>query len=172
LINFLLAAIVEARPQDIRDKELFEFIQKFRHAFISYNLRIADFDDQQDFLSFWYHHTKYDLIKFSARSIKKILNKVKEIKNGLPSQMPFEPGMFVDKARFQDSSLFREFALVWAVRWLVELEHTFEHVEEVDKKYNASANVFEDDLSASLAGIGMNSDVSRIQVRNELVAIY
>jgi DNA polymerase sigma len=112
LINFLLAAIIEARPQDNKDKELFKFIHKFRHAFVSYNLRIADFDDQQDFLNFWYYNTNYDLIKFSSRSISKILNKIKEIKNNLPSQMPFEPGLFLDKARFQNRSLFCEFTLV------------------------------------------------------------
>jgi hypothetical protein len=58
------------------------------------------------------------------------------------------------------------------VRCLVELEDTFEHVAEIDKKYNASADVFEEDLSASLTDIRMNSDVSRLQARNDLVANY
>lgn len=137
-----------------------EFIYKFRLAFVAYNLRLPDFEEQADFLSFWYYNTKYDLIKFPSRSIKKILAKVNEVKNEVPSQMPFKPAEFLDKARLQDRAHSSQFAFIWAVQWLVDIENRFNYVEDLEKGYSALPNVFQDDMSASLAGMRMNDDVS------------
>ncbi|KAF2445022.1 hypothetical protein P171DRAFT_443935 [Karstenula rhodostoma CBS 690.94] len=144
LVNFLLAAIVLAKPEDPKNKQLIEFIHKFRVAFVAYNFRVPEFDDQEGFLSFWYHNTRYDLIEFSNRTLKKIFRKIKELKHG---------------ARLQDPALFSQYAVVWAVQWLVDMKKDFEWVDDMEKGHNASARVFEDGLAASLAGIGMNNDL-------------
>ncbi|KAJ4350223.1 uncharacterized protein N0V89_008844 [Didymosphaeria variabile] len=156
LVNFLLAGIVVAQPDQIQDPDLYHFLFKFICAFHAYNTRIDKFHEQEDFLRFWWDH-KYDLIEFPARKIKHIMAKVKAMKH-VPSHMPFQPDEFLDQARFQDRAIFGEYVVVWAVRWLFHLEKVHVYCEDLEKQHNALPEVFEDNLCASLAGIGVEDD--------------
>ena len=97
------------------------------------------------------------------RNIKKIFRKIKTVKNDLPPTMPFKPSEFLDRARFQDRAVLGDYAVAWAVQWLFEMEERHDYCDDVEKTYMASPNVFQEDLCDSLAGIGVNNDVSYLK---------
>lgn len=170
LVNFLLAGIVAARPHEIADPVLYNFLIKFICAFHAYNIRVPEFDEQEDFLKYWYT-TRYDLIDFSSRNIKKILKKVKAVKNNVPPHMPFKASAFLDQARFQDRAVFGEYAVAWAIQWFLDMEAAHDYCEDVEKTYSAEPEVYQDDLCASMAGIGMN-EASRQQASVTCLTVY
>ena len=100
-----------------------------------------------------------------------IMEKIKDVKKDLPKDVPFHWSNFMKEAYKQDRVVYCEHVVTWAIYWYINLEPVFQTIDQAEKEYNETAVITPDTLFASLAGVGMNREVSQ-EVSRETAVTY
>ncbi|KAJ4350458.1 uncharacterized protein N0V89_009079 [Didymosphaeria variabile] len=156
LANFLVASLVAAEGENYDAKGM--FVQLFIEAFITANLRDTDHEEQDEFLNHW-DTCEFDLITFTNKDLKRIMKKVLQLREELPSE-PMQTTCFASEARRQNYALYCQNAAAWAVHWMAAWEKKAEAAEADEKEDQTKPLKWDDDLCDVMAALGMNNDVS------------
>ncbi|KAJ4299064.1 hypothetical protein N0V90_004308 [Kalmusia sp. IMI 367209] len=159
LINFVVACITIGRPME--NLKLFNFLNSYIDAFIdaSFRLPAEESNNQAEFLKSWWC-SEYDLIRFSSGDLKRIMKKIKTVRQTVRiPEMPFAPADFETAARKVPPAVYREFSFAWAVAFLSGIEKGAEYSDALEKEYAIQEAIRTDDLSNGLISLGMNLEI-------------